>query len=75
MALLIRNAEIVNADARSRGDIYVEDERISKIGTNLEAPAGAEVIDAAGKLVVRPMCDLVPAARFAESERKASVVA
>jgi len=51
MALLIRNAEIVNADARSRGDIYVEDERISKIGTNLEAPAGAEVIDAAGKLV------------------------
>lgn len=30
---------------------------------------------AAGKLVVRPMCDLVPAARFAESERKASVVA
>src|SRR5215475_15951500 len=51
MALLIRNADIVTADSRSRGDIYCEGETITRIGANLEAPPDAEVIDAAGKLV------------------------
>jgi len=51
MALLIRNGEIVTADARYTADIYVEDETITRIGQNLEAPAGAEIIDATGKLV------------------------
>lgn len=51
MALLIRNADIVNADSRTTGDIYVEDETITRIGPNLEAPPGAEIVDAAGKLV------------------------
>ena len=32
MALLIRNGEIVTADSRYRGDIYVEDETITRIG-------------------------------------------
>jgi dihydropyrimidinase len=51
MALLIRNADIVNADSRARGDIYIEDETITHIGANLAAPPDAEVIDATGKLV------------------------
>jgi dihydropyrimidinase len=51
MALLIRNGEIVNVGSRERADIYVENETITRIGKNLEVPAGAEVIDAAGKLV------------------------
>ncbi len=52
MSLLIRNADIVTADSRQHGDIYVEDETITRIGKNLEvAPAGTEVIDATGKLV------------------------
>jgi dihydropyrimidinase len=51
MPLLIRNADIVNADSRSRADIYIHDETITQIGNNLEIPAGAEVIDATGKLV------------------------
>jgi dihydropyrimidinase len=51
MPLLIRNADIVTADSRQHGDIYVEDETITRIGTNLEAPPAAEVIDASGKLV------------------------
>src|SRR5882757_1239331 len=50
MALLIRNADIVNADSRCRADIYVEDETITRIGRDLEAPPEAEVIDATGKL-------------------------
>jgi dihydropyrimidinase len=51
MALLIRNADIVTAGSRSRGDIYAEGETITRMGANLEAPPGAEVIDATGMLV------------------------
>jgi dihydropyrimidinase len=48
---LIKNGDIVTADARYLGDIYVEDEHITRIGKNLEAPPHAEIIDAAGKFV------------------------
>ena len=51
MALLIKNGVIVTADARFLGDIYVEDETITRIGLGLEAPPGTEVIDARGKLI------------------------
>jgi dihydropyrimidinase len=51
MALLIRNGEIVTADARTRGDIYCEGETVTRIGPDLDAPPGTEVIDASGKLV------------------------
>jgi dihydropyrimidinase len=51
MPLLIRNADIVTADSRQHADIYVEDETITRIGQNLEAPPATEVIDASGKLV------------------------
>jgi dihydropyrimidinase len=49
--LLIRNADIITADSRFRGDIYAEGETITRIGADLEAPPGTEIIDAAGKLV------------------------
>jgi dihydropyrimidinase len=51
MALLIRNGDIVTAGGRNRADIYVEDQTITRIGSNLDAPPGAEIIDASGKLV------------------------
>lgn len=51
MGLLIKNGEIVTGDSRYVADIWCENETITAIGTNLEAPAGAEVIDAAGKFV------------------------
>jgi dihydropyrimidinase len=51
MALLIKNGEIVTADSRTFADLYVENETITRIGPNLEAPAGAEIVDAADKLV------------------------
>jgi dihydropyrimidinase len=49
--LLIKGGEIVTADARFHGDILVEDEQITEIGKDLSAAAGAEIIDARGKLV------------------------
>jgi dihydropyrimidinase len=50
MALLIRNGEIVNAGSRQTADIFVENETITRIGKNLDAPPSAEIIDATGKL-------------------------
>ena len=44
MALLIRNGDIVTAGGRNRADIYVEDETITRIGSNLDAPPGAEIV-------------------------------
>lgn len=51
MALLIRNGDIVTAGRRERGDIYIENETITRIGTGLEGPPNTEIIDASGKLV------------------------
>ena len=51
MSLLIKNGEIVTAAERYKADIWCEGETITSIGPNLPAPPGAEVIDAAGKLV------------------------
>src|SRR3954466_14627040 len=51
MSLLIRNGEIVTASERYVADIFCEGETITRIGRGLEAPPGAEVIDATGKLV------------------------
>src|SRR6516162_230715 len=51
MPLLIRNGEIVTVGSRIRADIYAENEIITRIGKNLEAPPHAEIIDASGKLV------------------------
>ena len=51
MALLIQGGRIVTAEADFVGDVLVEGETIAAVGPKLTAPAGAEVIDAAGKLV------------------------
>lgn len=51
MPLLIKNGENILADSRWHGDIYVENETITRLGKNLDAPPQTEIIDAAGKLV------------------------
>jgi len=51
MPLLIKNGRIVTADSDFTADIFCEGETITRIGRGLDAPPGAEVIDASGKLV------------------------
>src|SRR3954470_21792759 len=51
MSLLVKNGEIVTACARYVADIYCEGEAITRIGQNIEAPVGTEIIDASGKFV------------------------
>ena len=52
MAILIRGGTAVTADAEQRADILIEGETIAAIGPNLDAPAGAEIIDAGGSYVM-----------------------
>ena len=50
MTLLIKNGTIVTATDQYKGDVYIDGEKISAIGTSLSMPAD-RVIDAAGKYV------------------------
>jgi dihydropyrimidinase len=51
VSLLIKNGEIVTGSERFVADIFCEGETITRIDRDLQAPAGAEVIDAKGKYV------------------------
>ena len=51
MALLITNADIVNADSRYTADILCEGGAIARIDRGITAPPGVEVIDAGGRPV------------------------
>lgn len=51
MTLLVQNGRVVTADQDRVADILVEGESIAQVGEDLQPPAGAQVIDASGKLV------------------------
>jgi len=52
MSILIRGGTVVNADHSRRADVLVEAGRIAAVGTGLDAPVGAEVVDAGGAFVM-----------------------
>ena len=54
MALVIRGGRVLGGEAGqfALADVLVEGERISAVGPRLAAPAGAEILEAAGFLVV-----------------------
>ena len=52
MSLLIRGGEVVTADRRYRADVLCDGSTIQAIGADLEAPTGAETVDAGGLLVM-----------------------
>ncbi len=51
MSLLIKNGRVVTSNDDFIGDVLCEGETITAVGQGLTAPAGAEVVDATGKLV------------------------
>jgi dihydropyrimidinase len=51
MGLLIRGGEIVTPDTRYKAELYVEDQTVTTIGTDLSVPPGTEIIDATGKWI------------------------
>ncbi len=52
MAMMIKGGTVVNADASALMDVYIEGDKIVALGKDLEVPAGTEVIDASGQLVM-----------------------
>ena len=49
---LIKNAQIVNEGVIFQGDLLIEGDFISKIGSDLKAPAHAKIVDAKGKYLL-----------------------
>ncbi len=52
MSLLIRGGTVTTAEESYRADVYCADGLIQAIGENLDVPAGAEMVDAGGALVM-----------------------
>ncbi|XP_072045805.1 dihydropyrimidinase-like [Amphiura filiformis] len=50
--VLVKGGTVCNADRTFEADVLIEDGIISQIGSDLNAPDGAKVVDAAGKLVI-----------------------
>jgi len=50
--LLIRGGTVVNADREFRADVLCVDGKIAAVGSAIQAPAGTEVLDAGGRLVM-----------------------
>ncbi|GAB3444503.1 dihydropyrimidinase [Insolitispirillum peregrinum] len=52
MGVIIRGGTVVTAEQTFRADVYCEDGLIKAVGPDLEAPGGAEVVDAGGCYVM-----------------------
>ena len=52
MSVILKGGTVVTAERSFRADVYCEDGVIRSIGENLEAPSGAEVVDAGGCYVM-----------------------
>jgi len=52
MSLLIQGGTVVTADQSFAADVYCVDGKIAQVGTDLNIPAGAEVIDATGQYIM-----------------------
>lgn len=52
MSILIRGGTVVNADRAFRADVLTDGDKVVAVGTGLEAPSGARIIDAGGQYVM-----------------------
>ena len=52
MAVLVRGGTVVNADRSFRADVLCADGKIVAVGEGLDAPTGAEIVDAGGSYVI-----------------------
>lgn len=54
---IIRNAKVVNEGLITESDVLLKSGRIEKIAKDIQAPAGAKVVDAAGRHLLPGMID------------------
>ncbi len=57
MSYIIKNAQIVNDNKIIPGDILIKDQRIEKIGSEIDNPSGYLEIDASAKYVIPGLID------------------
>ena len=58
MEILLKGGAILNGSGTVTGDILVRDGKIAAVGTDIAAPAGAEVMDVTGLTVVPAFADI-----------------
>ncbi len=60
MTLLVRGGRVIDParEVDAELDVLVEGDRIAALGADLEAPEGAEVVDATGKVVTPGLIDI-----------------
>ncbi len=51
-ATVIRGGTVVTAESESRADVLIVDDKIHAVGKDIEAPAGARILDASGAYVL-----------------------
>ncbi|HEY1099311.1 MAG TPA: dihydropyrimidinase [Myxococcota bacterium] len=51
-ATLIKGGTVVTADGESRSDVLIVGETIAAVGTDLDVPAGTQIVDAGGSYVI-----------------------
>jgi dihydroorotase len=73
--LLFRGGEIASEDSPflQSADVLVEDGRILRVGANLDAPQGAEIVDCAGCVLMPAMFDVHVHAREPGQEHKETI--
>jgi len=54
---VIRNARLVNEGQVTESDVLLKNGRIEKIANSVEAPTGAEIVDANGRYLLPGMID------------------
>ena len=52
MGICLKGGMIVNADRSFYADVYCENGVIQAVGQNLDTPAGTEIIDVSGALIM-----------------------
>lgn len=52
MMRIIKGGTVVTAEGEMRADVLIDGEQIAAVGPDLDAPAGAEIIDASGAYVM-----------------------
>ena len=50
--ILIKGGVVVNATGSEQADVLIEDRIIKQVGTDIQVPEGARIIDATDKLVM-----------------------
>ena len=80
MEILLKGGAIVNGSGTVTGDILVRDGIIAAVGTDIAAPAGAEVLDVTGLAVVPAFADIhvhfrEPGFTYKETIRTGSIAA